>query len=494
MSRGRRAAAATGLATLALVLLPHGAAAQDWPRESPPRPLPSRPIAFPPYQLKTLSNGLQVLVIPQHEEPSVSLRLLIKAGSAQDPADKPGVANFMANLLDQGTTSKSAQAIADLVESSGGILGVGAGNELSFVNAGVVKDRFDALLDLTSEIAQRPAFSPAEIDRQRQQLLSGMQVTNDDPQYVATLVFDRLVYGFHPYGRPGNGTPASVPKITREDLVAFHRAWFVPNNAFLAIVGDVTADEAFASAERAFGKWAGHDVPKVTPMEPPPPTMRIVVIDKPGSVQTEIRVGQLAVPRTHRDYIPLDLAMRVLGGEGANRLFGVLRTDRGLTYGASAELRTFKSAGALVAETNTRSAATGEVLRLVVDEFWRIRRERVDPRELAGAEDYLSGSFPLTVETSSAIALQVLNQLFYGMPLKDLETYRDRVNQVGVDDIVRVAQASLQPDRLAIVLVGDASTFVDQLKAQGFSKFERIPISELDLNSPDLRRGGKGSF
>jgi zinc protease len=492
MRRVARLAVVAGLAVAAGSSVLTAQQSQEWPTSRAPSPLPSHPVSFPPYQLKSLANGLQVLVIAQHEEPSVSFRLLIRVGGAQDPADKPGVASLVADLLDQGTTTKSSEQIADAIESAGGMLDVGAGDELSFVNAGVVRDRFDQLLDVASDIVQHPAFSPSEIDRQRQQALSGMQVNYDDPEYIAHMVFDRVVYGFHPYGKPTSGTPESIARITRDDLVTFHHTWFVPNNAILAIVGDVTTDEAVAAAERAFGTWTRRELPVITLADPPSPTRRVVVIDKPGAVQTEIRVGHLGVSRTDADYLPLDLAIRILGGEGANRLFGVLRTERGLTYGASAEMQALKSSGAFVAQTNTRSSATGEVLRLMVDEFARLQRERVDPRELHGAQDYVSGGFPLTIETPRQIALLVLNQLFYGMGLKDLDTYGDRVDGITVEDILRVSRDHLRPDRLTIVLVGDASAFLDQLKAQGFGDYERIALTDLDLNSPDLKKAKRG--
>jgi zinc protease len=466
------------------------AIAQDWPRSAPPPPLQARPVAFPPYQLKTLANGLQVLVVLHHEQPSVSFRLILRAGAMQEPSDKPGVANFVASLLNQGTTGKSAEDLANLIESAGGIVGVGSGNELAYVNGAVVKDQVDLMLSLASDMAQHPVFAADEIDRQRRQMLSALQVSYDDPDYIANLVFDRLVFGFHPYGRPNQGTPQSIARITREDLVTFHKTWFVPNNALLAIVGDLTPEEALAAAERAFGSWARKDVPAVQAIDPPAPARRIVVVDRPGSAQTEIRVGNLAIQRTHPDYLPLDIAIRILGGEGANRLFGVLRSDRGLTYGASADLHAFRQAGQITAETDTRSAATGEALRLMVAEFTRLQRETVDQRELRGAQEFVSGNFPLTIEAPAAIAEQVLSQLFYGLDPKELETYRDRVDRVTPADIQRVANQFLKPAQLSIVLVGDASAFVDQLKALGFAEFERIPLSQLDLNSPTLRRGG----
>src|SRR6185295_15336621 len=306
----------------------------------------------------------------------------------------------------------------------------------------------------------------------RRQALSGLQVALDDPDSIADMVFDRLVFGAHPYGRPSEGTPASIDRITQSDLVAFHRKWFVPNNALLAIVGDLTAEEAFAAAERAFGSWARRDVPAVPTVDPPPPARRVVVVDRPGSAQTEIRVGQLAISRTNADYLPLDLTVRILGGEGANRLFGVLRSDRGLTYGASAELHTYKSSGDVVAETDTRTEATADALRLMVDEFARLQREAVNPNELRGAQEFLAGNFPLTIESPGAIAQQVLAHLFYGLDLSEIETYRDRVGRVTPGDIQRVAKEFLKPDKLSIVLVGDASVFADQLAQAGFAKFE----------------------
>ena len=223
-------------------------------------------------------------------------------------------------------------------------------------------------------------------------------------------------------------------------------------------------------------------------IQPPDPTRRVVVVNKPDSVQTEVRVGHLGIPRTHPDYMAVNLAIRILGGEGSNRLHQVLRTERGLTYGAQANMDTLKDAGDFEAETNTRSEATGEVLKLIVDEFWRIQRERVSERELADAKAYLTGSFPLTIETPESIAMQVVNVLFYGLPLEHLQNFRDRVNAVTVDDIQRVARALLRPDRLSIVLVGNASAFASQLRGVGFDTFETVELGDLDLMAANFKR------
>ena len=232
-----------------------------------------------------------------------------------------------------------------------------------------------------------------------------------------------------------------------------------------------------AGLTKVFGDWPQGDAPAFAPIDPPQPVKRVIVIDRPDAVQTEIRIGQLGIPRRHADYLAMDQAVKILGGEGANRLQQVLRSQRGLTYGASADLETYKTAGGIVAETDTRTDATAEVLRLAVDEFYKLQRERVYDGELEGAQAYLAGHFPLTIETPDAIATQVLNQLFYELPLEELQTYPERVRSVSPDDVQRVARNYLRPDRLAVVLVGNADAFVKDLKGVGFGEYERIPIA-----------------
>ncbi len=465
------------------------AAAQSrWPTEGPPRPLPARNVDFPPYDVQTLPNGLQVVAVLQHEQPAVSMRLLVRAGSASDPKGKLGLARLSASLMDQGTTTKSAEDLADAIDFIGGAMGAGAGTDLSYVNMVVMKDSFETGMRMLSDLAQNPAYAPAEIDRQKQQTLSGLQVSAQDPEYIANAVFDRLVYGFHPYGLPQTGTVESLSGITRDDLRAFHDRYFAPNNAILAIVGDVTSEEAFATAKKVFGAWPSHDVAFEKYIEPPDSARRVIVVNKPDAVQTEIRVGHVGIQRKHPDYLALNLAIRILGGEGSNRLHQVLRTERGLTYGAQADMDTLKESGDIEAETNTRTEATGEVVRLIIDEFARLQRERVGLRELENAKAYMTGSFPLTIETPDQIAMQVLNVVFYGLPREELQNFRDRVNAVTVDDIQRVAQQYLKPDRLSIVLVGNAAAFAPQLHGIGLPQFETVDVDNLDLTAVNFQR------
>ncbi|HTV00397.1 MAG TPA: pitrilysin family protein [Luteitalea sp.] len=472
------------VAVAALIAVSSPVCAQD----RPPRPLEARDVKIPPYEIRTLPNGLRVVVVSQHEQPAISLRLLVRAGSAQDPANKPGVAAMAGALLDQGSAKRSSEQIADAIDYVGGALGTGAGTDLSYVNVLVLKDSFDMALDLVSEVARTPSFPQDELDRVREQALSAMSVNMQDPEYVADAVIERLVFGFHPYGLPGNGTPDSLTAITRDDLVQFHKTWFAPGNALLAVVGDIDPEQAFAGVTRALGGWESRQTPPIEVMEVPEATRRIVLVDRPNAVQTEIRAGHVAIPRKHPEYMALNLATKILGGEGANRLQNVLRSERGLTYGASADMDAFKQAGSIIAETDTQTSTTGEALRITIDEFSRLVREPVGERELMGAQAYLAGSFPLGLETADDIALQVLNLLFFDLDVKELETYRDRVNAVTSADIGRVARQFIKPSRLSIVLVGDAKLVLPQLKAVGIDNVEVLPLPELDLTSPSLNR------
>ena len=492
-ARRRPTAAVLPALALALALACAPAAAQaqvaDWPAETPPPPLLAPEVHFPEYELERLDNGLQVVVVGAHEQPVVNIRLLVRAGATNDPDELPGVAAMAAELLDQGAAGRSAQELAATIDNVGGSLAVGAGSDLSFVNILVLKDDFDLALDLLSDVARRPTYHPAEIERHRRQLLSSMQVSQDDPGYVAGIVFGQLVYGGHPYGRPVNGTPASLQRIRSADLAAFHRAHYIPNNAILAVVGDVTADEALAGVRRVLGDWERGDLPVPSLVEPPTPARRLVVVDKPDAVQTVMRVGHLALPRAHPDFLTFDVAIKILGGEGGNRLGSVLRTARSLTYAASADLAGRQFTGDFMAQTETRSPATGEALRLMVDEIARLQRDRVRYSELRGAQDYLAGNFPLSIETPNAIATQVLEAVLFGLDVDELETFPERVRAVTPNDIQRVARNFLRPDTLAIVLVGNAAAFVDDLPGVGFDDYEVVPIASVDLYGIDA--GGR---
>ena len=492
MRRARRAAVALAVSAIVSAAVPSPAQVRTWPSESAPRPLAPRPATLPPYEVRTLPNGLRVVVVEHHEQPSVSLRMLVGAGTAQDLSPKLGVASMVASLLDQGTATRTAQQIADAVDTLGGNVSIGAGTDVTFAHITVLKDRVSEGLELLSDVVRSPSFSQGEFERRRDQLRSALRISYQDPAYLASIVFERLVYGFHPYGYPGTGTPASIERITRSDLVDFHGQYYAPGNCILAVAGDVATDEAFAAVEKTFGGWAPRAVEAPLLIAPPAPASRMVIVDVPDAVQTEIRAGHLGTRRKYDAFTALDMAVRILGGDGANRLQQILRTRLGLAYGASADLNAYRLAGDIVAEAATPPEASGEALRALVGQFSRLQSQPVGVRELDEAKAFLAGSYALSIETPDDIATKVLTALYYGLPITEVETFRERVNAITPEEIQRVTRLHFRPDRLSIVLVGHAPTILFLLDRVGIRSGDVVVVAlaDLDVTAGDLRRPG----
>lgn len=477
------------LAVMAVVLGWQATAlAQTSRKQPPPPPQPLRPLRFPAFEQRTLPNGLRVVVIEHHEQPALSLRLVLKAGAIYDPADKPGLAQATAALLDQGTKTRSAQDIAQAIDFVGGSLGAGADWDAAYASASVTSDHLDLGTELLADIVLNPTFKEEEIDRWRTQALSGLQVQMQDPKFLAAAAFNRLVFGAHPYGQPMEGTPESVRTITRDDMVRFHHTHYRPNVSIIAVVGDVKPAEAFATIERHFGRWEkGAEVPLPAFNVPLREARHILVLDKPDAVQTEIRVGHVGIARTDPDYFTAQVFNTILGGSSQGRLYVEIRSKRGLTYGAYSEWAERLQPGYFWATTYTKTESTVDTVELIVAELRRMQTELVSTCELDARKAYLTGSFPLRIETPDDIAAQVLEAMLYGYDRSYLETYRDHINGVTAEQVKAFANAKIHPDRVVIVLVGNAGAFEAELKRK-FQDYEKIAYHEIDLMQPDLKR------
>src|SRR2546425_12736465 len=293
---------------------------------------------------------------------------MITAGADNDPANLPGVAAFTADLLNKGTKTRTATQIAEAIDQVGGSVEASGDMEGTVISASVLTDSVGLAFELMTDVLMNPAFSPAELARAQQQSLSNLTANMEDPDFIADAVFDRVIYGTHPYGHLTGGTLTSIPKIKREDLVQFHSKYYAPNISALAIVGDLSTADAFKLAEQWFGSWPKKDAPAAeTPAPPKLEGRRIVAIDKPDAVQTEIRVGHTTVARKDPDYFKVLVASYILGGSGSGRLYQALRVERGLTYGAYTSVQPRRGPGLFYSTTNTRTAKTGETLNLMFE-------------------------------------------------------------------------------------------------------------------------------
>ena len=458
-----------------------------------PAAAPPKPFSFPRAATRTLENGLRVYVVSDNEQPMVTVSVvLLGAGSINDPAGKPGVANVTADLLTQGTPSRSAQQIAQAIDFVGGALRANADNDGVTVVASVVKKDFNLAMDLVSDILLHPAFIKEELGRRRQQALSNLQVQYSDPGYVAGVLLNRIVYGQHPYGLPGSGTPGSLQKIGREDLVHFWRDRFTPDQALLAFAGDVSPETAFAAADKYLGKtsWPRHESkPAAFPAPGSVEGMRIVLVDKPDANQTQIRVGRLGIPRNSPDYIPLYVTNRIFGGGFNSRLSTEVRQKKGLTYGAYSNFNSYKQAGEFSASTFTRTEATVEATKLVVDLIGKMSSGELGPTELDFARDYVAGVFPIQTETGEQVASRILGVVQYDLPADYNDTYQRKVLDVSPARVKEMAGRYFDPSNLDLVLVGNIKEFRAGIKnAFPKAKIEELPFEKVDVLAANLRR------
>ena len=449
-----------------------------------------RTFEFPKAAIKTLPNGLRVFVVTDHREPAVAARLVIlSAGSIQDPAGMPGVAGMTAGLLTQGSAKRSAKEIAEAIDFVGGTLEAKTGRDATTVTLDVVTKDLGMGMDLLSDVVLHPAFRSEELDRQRQQLLSDLEVQYSDPNYLATLAFARTLYGDSPYGLPEAGTPATVKKLQREDFVKFHDANYAPNQALLGFAGDITPEDAFAIAEKYFGGWPQLDVAAAAPQMPPAATASHVwLIDKPDAVQTQIRIGRIAIRRADPDFLPLDVTNHIFGGSYNSRLNTEVRIKKGLTYGASSSFTPHRYTGSLAVETYTRTEATVDATKLVMDLLTGMSQGKISQKELDFARDYLAGVYPIESETAEQVADRVLTVAAFDLPADFNQTYPAEIRATSLEQVQVTARKYFTTGNLDIVLVGNVSAFRDALNKEfAGAEITEIPFGQVDVLSPVLR-------
>lgn len=444
----------------------------------PPPPLPLEEVDFPPFEERTLSNGARLLVVSQHEVPFVTVSAVFRGGGLADPEGMEGMASAAAQLLTKGTTTRSEAEIAEAMDALGGSLGASASDDWLSVSLSVLTPDLGEGLELMADVVMNPTFPPDQLEIVRQQTLSALRVSLGQPASLAGRAFARAVFGQHAYGRLE--TPASVQAWTRDALMAYHDAWLDPTNVLFVVAGDVTPSAATAALEDAFRGWAPGSVPEVEYGPVPERTQpEVVLVHRPGSVQAVVRAGHLLMEGPHPDWTALSVANQVLGGGASGRLFRVLREERGYTYGAYSSTDRRRDRGVFVATLETRNEVAGEAIEGLLDEIRRIRTEMVPPAELRDTKDFLVGSFPLQIETPQQIASRVTTNRLLGLPDDAIETYRERVAALDPSDIQEVARAHLDPSRLVLVVVGDATQLRSQLQPFG-------PLTLLDAEGEPL--------
>ena len=426
-------------------------------------------IKLPEIKKEILDNGLKVIVIEHHELPVVAFRLILKSGSTYDPSGKAGLADLTAGLLRKGTQTKDATKISEEIDFVGGTLGAGADWDATFATCRVLNKYFDTGLGLLADIILNPTFKEDEIERLRRQIIAGIMQQKDDDSSVAEENFRKFVFGEHPYGRPREGTEESVSGIKREDIISFHKTYYAPNNAILAVVGDVKTSEVLKKVKSKFGSWEKREL--ATPNLAQPPQIKgrqILLVDKPDLTQSYIAIGHFGIDRKSLDYFPVRVMNYILGGGGfASRLTDEVRAKRGLTYGIYSNFDSYRLKGAFGVSTFTRVDSTLGAIQAILDQLKKIRTEKVSDKELSETKSFYSGYYPLQFETPEQIATQILNVELYDLGEDYIMNFRKNISAVTADDILRVAQEYLDPDNIKLVVVSKADQVKTGLESLG---------------------------
>ena len=464
------------------LLLPAASAQPDWTQ----RPAVGPPPAFtpPPVERFTLSNGLPVLFMEKPGVPLAQVNLLVRAGSAADPTGKFGLASMMADMLDEGAGPRDALALADALDFLGVSLSTGAGHHHYEVQLHAPLARLDSALGIMADVALRPTFPANELDRLRAQLLTAFTQRRDQPRALASLLFNRVLYGeAHPYGRPVAGDPAGVRALTRDDLARFHSAYTHPDNAALVVVGALSRADAQARLERHFGAapWPAARTTAERPRVADAPQVArrtVYLVDKPGAAQSVIYIGRIGVPRSTPEYAALEVLNTVLGGSFTSRLNQNLRERNGYSYGAGSSFSYREGAGPFVARSDVQTDATGPALREFFHELAAIEQPIPD-EELAKARSYAALSFPQAFQTVAGAA-GVLSELWlYDLPEEAYREHAARLLAVTSADASAAAGRTLDDERVAVVVVGDRAQVEAAVRALDLGPVEVLTIDDV---------------
>jgi predicted Zn-dependent peptidase len=416
-------------------------------------------VKLPKAEEASLPNGLRIVLLRNDRVPTFNMQMVILSGGLADKADYHGLASFTATLLREGTAKRSSKEIAEQTDALGTTLTATSGlaSLTSTVTTSGLVESLDQTLEIFADVVRNPLFPQAEVEKYKTRTLSQYQFQRSIPQFLIQEQFNKAIYGNHPASlvRPPMD---SLRKLSSKDLAEFHSTYYRPNNAILAVVGDVTMKDLMPKIQKAFGDWQKADVPAVTiPQVPDPASSMIYLIDRPGSVQTVLQLGTLGIERTSPDYFAVLLADHVLGGGPTGRLFLNLREDKGYTYGAYSGFASSKYRGAWSANSEVRTDVTDGAMKEFKYELTRLGTEKVPAEELENAKHAIIGSFALSLEQPNSLLQNIITQKLYNLPADYWDTYPQKVTAITADDVQRVAQKYMDMSHLQIVAVGDAS-------------------------------------
>jgi zinc protease len=433
---------------------------------------PDAPFVFPAIRKRQLANGLSLWIVPHGAVPVVTMVLLVRAGSSADPSDRPGLASLTGDMLDEGAGDRGALEMHEALARIGAQFDTEVGPDATFLTLTTLARFRREALELLGDLVCRPMFDPGEFDRVRQLRTNRLRQLRDVPSATADRAFVTALFGEHPYGHLAIGTMAALERMRLEQVRGFHQAAYVPENSVLIVVGDIDEADLHDEVDAVLGGWtppADHVVPPVPQVDAlPEPEDRLLLVDRPGAAQSELRVGHIGVPRATPDYHALLLGNLVLGGQFVSRLNMNLRERRGFTYGARSFFEFRLGAGTFQMQASVQTESTAEAVREAMHEVSALRDGRpITAEELDTARAALTKGYPRNFETADQIARSIAQLALYRLPDDYFATFVPRVAALALDEVQDAARRHMHPERLVTLIVGDAERVTPTLDTLG---------------------------
>ena len=457
----------------------------DWRAKPPTFPAP-RPFTLPEVETYKMDNGLEVQLVEDNRFPYVTAFLGLKRGSLQEPEGKLGLADITADQINEGTESMTSKQIAAEGDFIGGGVSAGSDYDFTIVRGSCLSNYTPRLFTLMEDILLHPSFPESELKLKKTNWIQELKMKRSQPHFLLEEQFRKVVFGSHPYSVVAP-TAEMISKLKREDLVAYHKATYVPDDAVLLVIDDFESDEMKAQIKDTFEDWkASEPTVKKVPAGKLHKGKKIYLVDRPGSVQSSIKVGNLGIKKTDPDYFAMQMMNQILGGSAHSRLFLNIREQKGYTYGAYSSMHARVYPGAFEASADVRTEVTGPSVKEFLFELDRMRDEQVTAEELDDAKNYMVGQFQLGLETQSGLAQRLLEVALYDLPKDYLETYADNVMKVSVQDVQQAAKKAIKEKDLVITVVGDAKKIKEDLRT-----YAPIEIYDMGGEQTSLETGKK---
>jgi zinc protease len=443
---------------------------------------PERPFTFPAIRRTTLGNGLRVWTVEHHQVPLVSVLALVPAGASSDPQDRPGLAAITGDMLDEGSGDRSALDVHEALGRIGAQLDIDVGHDATVVGLTTLARYLDAGLELVRDMLVRPRFEQREFDRVRDLRLNRLLQLKDMPPALADRAFTQLLYRHHPYGHLPIGTEGALRSLMIRDIISFHRRAFLPSRTTVIAVGDAPHDALVGSVQRALEGWTLESSEPIADPEtfapPPPPPMRLAIVHRAGSAQSELRIGHVALPRRTPDYHGALVANMILGGQFVSRINMNLREDKGYTYGARTSFEFRRAPGPFVLHASVQHDATADALREAMGEIRAIRGERpVTREELQLGRASLTRGYPRNFETADQVARGAAQLALYDLPDDYFTTFVPKVLSLTEQDVTAIAAKHIDPARLLTVVVGDRDKLAPSLNALELGAVDDVSVA-----------------